>query len=350
MSPSRLPLNSPPYPPPPSSLCFPLSQAGGDLCILTPSMLGLLSSFSLLLPFNGPWKPSSLPLPPPLSWPFLLSRFLHKQPLLRSQGDEVPGSGAGTVSWDPCGCHSSFSSWILFPAVTWNAASSSLSVFPFSETPQPLCSSFSPFPLPLKPGHASPSRQSACPMSFCQWHSWVTKASCSTSDCWYNIHVLSLGLPNICKQNNFQTKTGTMTAFFWLQFSRSVMSSSLRPHGLQHTRPSCPSPTPGTCSNSYDWGFAIIIVYPKARVLIMSSPCMFWEINPKEAEFFPQIQLLPDSSWRVPTCPSSSLGHICRLRPGLQTVSSSSCNCLHLQWLANQVSVSFLQSEQLPWL
>ena len=30
-----------------------------------------------------------------------------------------------------------------------------------------------------------------------------------------------------------------------VQFSPSVMSSSLRPHGLQHTRHICPSPTPG---------------------------------------------------------------------------------------------------------
>ena len=33
-------------------------------------------------------------------------------------------------------------------------------------------------------------------------------------------------------------------------FSSSVMSDSLRPHGLQHTRISCPSSTPGACSNS----------------------------------------------------------------------------------------------------
>ncbi|KAB0378601.1 hypothetical protein FD755_010179 [Muntiacus reevesi] len=30
-----------------------------------------------------------------------------------------------------------------------------------------------------------------------------------------------------------------------LEFSRSVMSDSLRPHGLQHVRPPCPSPTRG---------------------------------------------------------------------------------------------------------
>ena len=32
--------------------------------------------------------------------------------------------------------------------------------------------------------------------------------------------------------------------FSLVQFSLSVVSNSLRPHGLQHTRPPCPSPTP----------------------------------------------------------------------------------------------------------
>ena len=35
-----------------------------------------------------------------------------------------------------------------------------------------------------------------------------------------------------------------------LQFTRSVASNSLRPHGLQHARPPCLSPTPGAYSNS----------------------------------------------------------------------------------------------------
>ena len=39
-------------------------------------------------------------------------------------------------------------------------------------------------------------------------------------------------------------------AFSSVQFSGSVMSYSLQPHGLQHTRPPCPSPTPGVYSNS----------------------------------------------------------------------------------------------------
>ena len=35
-----------------------------------------------------------------------------------------------------------------------------------------------------------------------------------------------------------------------VQFSRSVLSNSLRPHESQHARPPCPSPTPGVYWNS----------------------------------------------------------------------------------------------------
>ena len=38
--------------------------------------------------------------------------------------------------------------------------------------------------------------------------------------------------------------------FSSVQFSRSVVSDSLRPHESQHTRPPCPSPTPGVHSDS----------------------------------------------------------------------------------------------------
>ena len=36
-----------------------------------------------------------------------------------------------------------------------------------------------------------------------------------------------------------------------VQFSRLVVSSSLRPHESQHTRPPCPSPSPGVHSDSH---------------------------------------------------------------------------------------------------
>ena len=41
-----------------------------------------------------------------------------------------------------------------------------------------------------------------------------------------------------------------LTWFSSVQFSRSVMSHSLRPHESQHARPPCPPPTPGVHPNS----------------------------------------------------------------------------------------------------
>ena len=38
-----------------------------------------------------------------------------------------------------------------------------------------------------------------------------------------------------------------------VQFSRSVVSDSMRPHGPQHARLPCPSPTPGVYPNSFHW-------------------------------------------------------------------------------------------------
>ena len=42
-----------------------------------------------------------------------------------------------------------------------------------------------------------------------------------------------------------------MSNFSSVQFSHSVVSDYLWPHELQHTRPSCPSPTPRVYSNSH---------------------------------------------------------------------------------------------------
>ena len=43
---------------------------------------------------------------------------------------------------------------------------------------------------------------------------------------------------------------GKPTWTLLLPFSRSVVSDSLWPHGLQHSRLACPSPSPRACSNS----------------------------------------------------------------------------------------------------
>ena len=47
-----------------------------------------------------------------------------------------------------------------------------------------------------------------------------------------------------------QVFTAVLQSCHFLLFSRSVMSDSLRPHRLQHTRHPCPSPSPGVYSNS----------------------------------------------------------------------------------------------------
>ena len=45
-------------------------------------------------------------------------------------------------------------------------------------------------------------------------------------------------------------KSNDHQLFSSVQFSNSIMPDSLWPHGLQHARPLCPSPTPGVYSNS----------------------------------------------------------------------------------------------------
>ena len=68
---------------------------------------------------------------------------------------------------------------------------------------------------------------------------------------------------------------GLLTLFWFssVQFSHLVVSYSLRPHGLQHTRLPCPSPTPRACSNScpLSWGDAIQPSHP----LSSTSPPAF---------------------------------------------------------------------------
>ena len=53
-------------------------------------------------------------------------------------------------------------------------------------------------------------------------------------------------------KRNWEDKTNgrTPSTYDSVQLSSSVVTDTLRPHGLQHTRPPCPSPTPGVCSNS----------------------------------------------------------------------------------------------------
>ena len=45
--------------------------------------------------------------------------------------------------------------------------------------------------------------------------------------------------------------SGNLVMIYYVVVVHSVVSYSLRPHGLQHARLPCPSPSPRACSNSY---------------------------------------------------------------------------------------------------
>ena len=60
-----------------------------------------------------------------------------------------------------------------------------------------------------------------------------------------------------------------------VQFSHSVMSSCLRFHGLQHTRPPCPSPTPGGYSNSSPLSWWCHLTISSSVIIFSSRPQSF---------------------------------------------------------------------------
>ena len=87
-----------------------------------------------------------------------------------------------------------------------------------------------------RPPCPSPSPK-VCP-SLCPLHQWCHSA-------------ISFSLLFSFYPQSFPASgTSRSQMFSSAQFSRSVMSTSFQPHGLQHARLPCPSPTPGTCSNS----------------------------------------------------------------------------------------------------
>ena len=81
---------------------------------------------------------------------------------------------------------------------------------------------------------------------FCFWNT-LRGFVINSLTIWYNLPVKPFGL-------NFYLLGGFLImdsiSFSSVQFSRSVMSDSLWPHESQHTRPPCPSPTPGVHSDS----------------------------------------------------------------------------------------------------
>ena len=86
-----------------------------------------------------------------------------------------------------------------------------------------------------------------CLFSFFTLHIWVNHTL---------FMELTFHLPLRCIHTVANGKFGFLLLLLWLNsripvhLSRSVVSDTLLPHALQHSRPPCPSPTSGACSDS----------------------------------------------------------------------------------------------------
>ena len=95
--------------------------------------------------------------------------------------------------------------------------------------------------------------------------------------------------------------------FSSIQFSHSVISDSLQPHELQHTRPPCPSPTPRVHSNSCPsncWCHPAI----SSSVIPFSSCPQFLPAS----EYFPMSQLF---AWGGQSTGASALASFLPKKP-----------------------------------
>ena len=95
-------------------------------------------------------------------------------------------------------------------------------------------------------------------------------------------------------------------SFSSVQFSQSVMFDSLWPHGLQHARLPCPSPTPGACSNSCpssQWCHPIV-----SSSAVPFSPCL--QSFPASGSF-PMNQFFPPSLVSQNKFLTNLRGHYC---------------------------------------
>jgi len=87
-----------------------------------------------------------------------------------------------------------------------------------------------------------------------------------------------------------------------VQFNHLIVSDTLWPHGLQHARPPCPSPTPGACSNSCpssQWCHPTI----SSSVVPFSSCLQSFTASGS----FPKSQFFPSGSQSIGASASASI-------------------------------------------
>ena len=101
--------------------------------------------------------------------------------------------------------------------------------------------------------------------------------------------------------------------FISVHFSRSVMSESLRPHGLQHARPPCPSPTPGVYSNSCPLSQRCYPTSSSSRPLLL-PPSVFSSIRLFSNESVLRIRWPKDWSFSFNISPFNEYSGVISLR------------------------------------
>ena len=89
--------------------------------------------------------------------------------------------------------------------------------------------------------------------------------------------------------------------FSSVQLSRSVVSDSLRPHELKHTRPPCPSPTPGVYPNSCPLSWWCLPTSSSSVVPFSSCPLSFLASGS-----FQMSQLFASGDQSIGVSPSAS--------------------------------------------
>ena len=102
----------------------------------------------------------------------------------------------------------------------------------------------------LKPSNMNLSYKSIYLSPMWPWTNYLLSLSFSFFFCKMEMTFYQLGILRCQIVNQAYWRSKKLIFELAVQFSPSVMSNSLQPHGLQHTRLPCPSPTPGAYSNS----------------------------------------------------------------------------------------------------
>ena len=116
-------------------------------------------------------------------------------------------------------------------------------------------------------------------------------------------HASRLGQNKKEKKGDSQVHSSRSRIICSVQFSCSVMSSSLEPHELQHARLPCPSPTPGVYSNSCP-----LSLWCHPTILSSVVPFSFHLWSVPASGSFPVSQFFPSVGQSIGVSASASIG------------------------------------------